>query len=131
MLLKIFDQKKIDEIQDKFNECFPYLKLEFYSPSYNWHEPSGNEHIIPPGTYIEDIRKTHDSGILTIKSWDKISHVEQEFERMFGLKVQIFRLHGDKWIQTNNSDELTLKEQSDLARSSQEFRNNMVNQEHR
>lgn len=121
--MKIFDHQKIDEIQDKFNECFPYLKLEFYSRPHDWYERSGSEHLIAPGTYIEEIRKTHESGILSIKSWDKTGHVEQEFKRMFGLHVQIFRLNKDKWIQTIDSDELTLKEQSDLAKSSQEPKN--------
>lgn len=128
MLLKIYDHEKIDEIQDKFNECFPYLKLEFYTQPHKLHEASSTEHLIPPGTYIEDIRKTHESGILPIKSWDKTGHVEQEFKRMFGLNVQIFRLHKDKWIQTSDSDELTLKEQSDLAINSQQPRNNTANQ---
>lgn len=123
MLLKIHDHEKIDEIQDKFNECFPYLKIEFYNKPHNWHEASGTEHLIPPGSYIEDIRKSHESGILSIKSWDKTGYVEQEFKRMFGLNVQIFRLHKDRWIQTSDSDELTLKEQSDLAKNSLESKN--------
>ena len=122
MLLKIYDHEKIDEIQDKFNECFPYLKLEFYTQPHKWHEVSGTEHLIASGTYIEDIRKNHPSGIISIKSWDKTGYVEQEFKRMFGLNVQIFRLHKDRWIQTSDSDDLTLREQSDLAKNSQEPR---------
>lgn len=128
MLLKIFDHEKIDEIQDKFNECFPYLKIEFYQQPHKWHEGSSTNFLIQPGSYIEEIRKTHESGILSIKSWDKTGHVEQEFKRLFGLNVQIFRLHKDKWIQTIDSDELTLKEQSDLAKSSQEPRNHTARQ---
>lgn len=128
MLLKIFDHEKIDEIQDKFNECFPYLKIEFYSQPHKWHEGSSVDYLIQPGTFIEDIRNTHESGILSIKSWNKTGHVEQEFKRMFGLNVQIFRLHKDKWIQTIDSDELTLKEQSDLAQHSQEPRNHTARQ---
>lgn len=120
MLIRIYDHEKIDEVQDKFNECFPYLKLEFYNQPHKLHEASPEEHLIQPGTYIEDIRKTHESGVISIKSWDKTGHVEQEFKRMFGLNVQVFRLHKDKWIQTSDSDELTLKELSDLAKSSLE-----------
>jgi hypothetical protein len=128
MLLKIFDHEKIDEIQDKFNECFPYLKIEFYHQPHKMNEGSPEAYLIQPGTYVEDIRKTHESGILSIKSWDKTGHIEQEFKRMFGLNVQIFRLHRNKWIQTTDSDELTLKEQTDLAKSSQEPRNHTVQQ---
>lgn len=127
MLLKIYDHEKIDEVQDKFNECFPYLKLEFYHQPHKLHEASLEEHLIQPGSYIEDIRKTHESGVISIKSWDKTGHVEQEFKRLFALNVQIFRLHKDKWIQTTDSDELTLKEQSDLARNSLEGLNKKGN----
>jgi hypothetical protein len=123
MLLKIYDHEKIDEIQDKFNECFPYLKIEFYHQPHKWHEGSPLDDLIQPGSFIEDIRKTHETGILSIKSWDKTGHIEQEFKRMFNLNVQIFRLQKDKWVQTIDSDELTLKEQSDLAKSSQEPKN--------
>lgn len=123
MLLKIHDHERIEEIQDRFNECFPYLKIEFYTQPHKWHEASGQEYLIPPGTYIEDVRRSHESGIFSIKSWDKTGYVEQEFKRLFGLNVQIFRLHKDKWIQTSDSDELTLKEQSDLAKSSLGSRN--------
>lgn len=119
MLLKIYDHERIDEVQDKFNECFPYLKIEFYSRPHRWHEASPEGELIPSGTYIEDIRKTHESGVISIKSWDKTGFVEQEFRRLFGLHVQIFRLHKGKWMQTTDSDELTLKELSDLAQQSE------------
>jgi hypothetical protein len=122
MLLKIFDRLKIDEVQDKFNECFPYLKLEFYSRPHKWQEASHNDYLIQPGTFIEDIRKTHDSGLINIKSWDQTGKVEQDFHRVYGLNVQIFRRDRNKWIQTSDSDGLTLREQSELSRKSLEKR---------
>ena len=115
MLLKIFDREKIDEVQDKFNECFPYLKIEFYSQPHKWEESSEEGHLIRPGTYIEDIRRKHTSGVLDIKSWDKTGSVEQNLKDIFGLNVQIFRLQKNRWVQTTGSDHLTLKELSDLA----------------
>lgn len=127
MLLKIYDQDKIDEIQDKFNECFPYLKIEFFDKPHKWRESSAEVNLIPQGSYIADIRKSHDSGVISIKSWDKTGFVEQEFKRLFDLNVQIFRLHKDKWIQTTDSDELTLQEQSDLAKSSQNLQGKAAN----
>lgn len=120
MLLKIFDRIKIDELQDKFNECFPYLKLEFYSHPHKWQEASNKDYLIQPGTYLEDIRKTHDSGLMNIKSWDQTGIVEQAFHNTYGLNVQICRFDRNKWIQTSDSDGLTLREQSELSRKSLE-----------
>lgn len=122
MLLKIFDRIKIDAIQDKFNECFPYLKLEFYSRPHKWQEASHEDYLIQPGSYLEDIRKSHASGLMSIKSWDKTGKVEQDFYRIYGLNVQIFRFDRNKWIQTSDSDGLTLQEQSELSRKSLENR---------
>jgi hypothetical protein len=118
MLLKIFDRIKIDELQDKFNECFPYLRIEFYSRPHKWQEATHKDYLIQQGTLLEDIRKTHDSGLMNIKSWDKTGNVEQEFQKMFGLNVQILRLNKNQWIQTSDSDNLTLQEQSELSKMS-------------
>ena len=120
MLLKIFDRIKIDELQDKFNECFPYLRLEFYSRPHKWQEETDKDYLVQSGSVLEDIRKIHDSGLMNIKSWDQTGKVEQEFQKIYGLNVQIFRLHKNQWIHTSDSDGLTLQEQSELSKKSLE-----------
>ena len=46
--------------------------------------------------------------------------MEQDFRNSYGLNVQIFRHHGDKWIQTMGKDELTLEEQNEIGRNATE-----------
>lgn len=119
MLLKIDDNKTIEEIQDKFNECFPQLKLEFYNEPHKWNQRSEITDQLRCNCRIGDIRKQHNSGILEIKSWFKTGQVEQDLHDLFGLNVQIFRLYYDTWIQTSYSDDLTLQQQSLLTKNTE------------
>jgi hypothetical protein len=48
MLLEIDDTKKLEDIQDKFNLCFPKLKLEFYRERHHWQELSDPEEFFAP-----------------------------------------------------------------------------------
>jgi hypothetical protein len=115
MLLKIDDHKTIEDLQDRFNECFPHLKLEFYSAPHKWNHPSERSLRLKPQSRIGDIRHNHNSGILEIKSWHKTGKVEQDLHDLFGLNAQIFRWYGDTWLQTSYSDDLTLHQQAVLA----------------
>ena len=114
MILSIKDNSPISDLQDKFNECFPHLKLEFYHKRHKLNHASLEEQRIKEDMRIGDIRKKHNRGTLEIKSWDKTGDVEQRFLEEYGLFVQIFRLENGKWVQSVKSDELTLAEQSDI-----------------
>ena len=69
------------------------------------------------------ICKKHNSGLIEINSWYKTGDVEQDFRKKFGLHVQIFCLQGKHWIQTSSTPELTLQQQSDMAKSSIQYNN--------
>jgi hypothetical protein len=115
MILKINDNKTIIDIKMKFAECFPYLKLEVYYKGHKWKEASRSKFLVPHDKRLGDIRRGCFQGIMNIKSWHKTGEVEGNFKDIFGLNVQIFRRYKDSWIQTTNSDGLTLKEQSEIA----------------
>ena len=124
MLLGISDNKTISDLQDKFNECFPHLKLEFYHKRHKLNHASLEEQRIKEDLKIGEIRKKHNSGTLEIKSWDKTGDVEQRFREEYGLYVQIFNLENGQWVQSVKTDELTLAEQSEIAEAN---KNNMGN----
>ena len=115
MLLTISNNKTVSDIQDKFNECFPRLKLEFYDKKHKLNHESIEEQRIKEDVQIGKIRKKHNNGRLEIKSWDKTGEIEQRFMEEYGLYVQIFRLENGKWIQSVKTDELTLAEQSEIG----------------
>jgi hypothetical protein len=118
MILQIFDSLTIEEVQERFNECFPYLKLAFYSKPHKIFQPSddGDEYISK--IRLSDIRKNHDNGVLEIKSWYKTARVEADLKEYFDLNAQVLRLDlkSNSWVQTYLSDNLTLKEQTMLAK---------------
>lgn len=108
MLLNIHDNKTIGDLQDKFNECFQHLSLEFYRQRHQWQKASSERDKISPDRKIAEIRTNHNSGILEIKSWYKTGRVEQELRDLFGLYVQIFFLRNNEWVQSVEADDLTL-----------------------
>jgi hypothetical protein len=116
VLLYISDSKTVEDLQDRFNTCFPYLKLEFYKEWESSLRDCDKADMARPNTPIAEIRRKSNSGILDIKSWEKTSKLKHDLKDVYGLSVQVFRMHGNEWIPTSYSDDLTLKQQSDLAR---------------
>ena len=108
MLLSIDDNKTIGDLQDRFNECFPFLKIEFYDVRHKWQKISPSADVISLDKKIGEIRKNHNSGIFEIKSWYKTGKVEQDFRHLFGLYVQIFFIENGEWVQSVSADDLTL-----------------------
>lgn len=104
MILEIDDSKTISDLQEKFNLCYPNLKIEFYKKRHHWEDLSPENEKWDPGTLIGSIRKEHEPGFLEIKSWNKVGEIEKSFFEKFGLNVQIFFKSGKKWIQTGKSD---------------------------
>jgi hypothetical protein len=118
MLLKIDDHLTIAEVQERFSECFPFLKLEFFTRGHKLHEASDKKDQYLSSQHIGDIRKRHYNGVLEIKSWYTTGRVEQDLKDLFDLNVQILR-HDTigEWIQSCESDDLTLQQQSAFATS--------------
>ena len=118
MLLNIHDNLLIDDIQEHFSKCFPNLKIEVYSTPHHSKKGSLEKDIISPRTPIGEIRKNHASGVLEIKSSDKVGDVEKRFKKSFDLNVQIFRKEDDCWIQTTSTDLYTLEQEAELSKKS-------------
>lgn len=113
MILHIDDNKTVSDLRDKFELCYPHLKLEFYNKAHNWQEATHSKYLVEGNCRIGDIRHQHNAGIYEIKSWFQTGKVEQEMKDLFGLNVQIFRQKEDLWIQTTKSDKLTLAQLND------------------
>lgn len=116
MILNINDNQFLIDLQEKFNECFPYLKIEFYDVPCTCGKLPTEEHQLPCNLRLCDCRQMHDPGLLDIKSYYKTGRIEADFKELFGLQVQIFRQDGDHWASTKKTKMLTLQQQSDLAK---------------
>src|SRR4051812_29113640 len=108
MLLVINDSKTIADLQDKFNECFPNLRIEFYDIRHRWQQGSVEARKIDTDRRVGDIRKYHNYGVFDIKSWYKTGRVEQDLRNVFGLYAKIFFMKDHQWVQSVAADDLTL-----------------------
>ena len=110
MLLYIHDQLSIDQIQERFQECFSGLRIVFYSRIQNSKDPAAI-YRIPASRLLGDVRAKHKNGIMEIKSWHKVSNVEKVLKEEFGLEARIFRGNEmNKWTQANAGEDQTLRQ---------------------
>lgn len=122
MFLHIVDSMTVEEVQDRFNECFPFLTIEFFSVPHKRFQSTDVQFRFDPKEQIGDIRTNHTKGAMEIKSWFTVARVEKELWEKYGLHAQIYRLSPDgEAVQTTTSDEFTLHEQSQMVMESQRF----------
>lgn len=118
MIIEINDTQTLAAVNEAFSEQYPFLVIAFFDSPHQWQEKSSPEHRLSYDKKIGEIRKKHHHpGAIEIHSWQKTGIIEQEFRKRFGLNVQILRRHGDSWIQTAGTDELTLEEQNEIGRN--------------
>jgi hypothetical protein len=117
MIIEINDSLTIEEISNVFSSGFPFLSIQFFKDPHAWAAPSSLKDRIEPGKTIAEIRRVHHPGAMEIHAWHKTGTVEQEFGRLFGLHVQVFRREGAAWVQTADTDPRTLEEQNEAGRN--------------
>ena len=116
MFLQIHDNMTIEEVSDRFSECFPCLKLAFFASEDASAENGELWPVYSSKTKISEIRKTHRAGVLEIKSWYTVLKVQKLLKELFGLQVQIFRLSANgKWIETSGREQLVREELAELC----------------
>lgn len=112
MKIIVNDHRKIFAIQKEFNKVFPYLKLEFFGKPHAVGAPSSKEIMKNASMTIGQCRAIHTRGILTITPSMTVSDLEQAFNDVYGLSVQIFRQSGNVWLETTATDAWTLEAQN-------------------
>jgi len=110
--MKINAHKKLKEIQEEFQEKFPYLKIEFYAGHHTAGEGSPVKEALDPQLTIEEVRTVRKEGNLFIRGDMEVETVEQKFYEEYGLNVQVFRRSGKLWMQTSATDQWTLDKQN-------------------
>lgn len=111
--INITDNRTIASLQDEFRENFPFLKLEFFRTPHNTSQGSHKKDILNNNITLEQCRKKHKDGEITLRENMKVSELENLFMDHFGLSAQVFRKSGRSWIETTVTDDWTLKQQND------------------
>jgi hypothetical protein len=104
----ITEQQNIFTVRENFNRVFSNLKLEFYSKPCQTDGPAeqgrGNQ------ISINECRTIFQNGEIHVTPQTTALHLEQDFQKIFGLGVVVFKRQGNYWTDTYNFQKLTLEE---------------------
>lgn len=112
MKITINDKRKIQTIQEEFNEAFPYLKLEFFSRPHKPGAGSAKKFVKHNSKTLGECRTIHNTGKISITPSMTVADLEQKFNEVYGLGVQVFRKSGKVWLETTVTDGWSLEEQN-------------------
>lgn len=112
MEIIINDGRKIADLQKEFNEVYPFLKIEFFTVAHNKNQLSSLKDMLPKERLLGSFRKNHNAGTMVLEASKTVFEIEEEFEKKFGLNVQVFRKSGSLWIETSLTDKWSLSLQN-------------------
>ena len=104
MKLEINKQTSVSDLQKKFSEHYPALKLEFY-------KQKAVDGMNTEGLMGED-RHFKKDAVISINKERTVAEFEKDFWEMTGVAVQVFRQSGNIWLQTTRTDDWTLEQQN-------------------
>jgi hypothetical protein len=118
MELLISRNKKVASVQKEFQNRFPFLKIEFYNAKHAEGEGSSNQSLVQADFELSKVSANLKDGNIHISPIMTASELEKTFSDSFDLNIQVFRKSGRIWLQTINTDDLSLNE---LNNNSQNF----------
>jgi hypothetical protein len=109
MEIFLSSESQVKEINKEFIKAFPFLKLEFYTRKHIPGETSIWAHKFPERTALKEISRRFMPGMIKINSFDTVAELEQRFQKQFDLSVQVYRRMGEIWLETVQTDDLSLE----------------------
>ncbi len=102
---------KLSLIKKEFNSAFPYLKLEFFKERHDLNKGNHRNQLIKEDLLLKPL-KTNTSNIEVDENMP-VSTLEELFNQLYGVSVQVFRKSGKIWLETTVTDDWTLKKQNE------------------
>lgn len=121
MEIYISEEAIIANIQQDFQEVYPFLQLAFYEQPHAKGKCCPTEERISADTPIEDIRMMHTFGWIDISKNRTAAALEQDFKRLMGLNAQVLRRSGNMWVQTTRTDYWTLQQLNEEGRLAENY----------
>jgi hypothetical protein len=115
MEIFLSSESSIKEINKEFTKFFPCLKLEFYPRKHKPGETSLLEHRFSERTSLKEINKNFVPGMIKFNLFDSVADLEQRFQKHFDLSIQVFRRTGEIWVETVQTDNLSLQVQNHMG----------------
>ncbi|MBO7054236.1 MAG: hypothetical protein J6W37_02490 [Bacteroidales bacterium] len=107
MAVSVNGNKKIATLQKEFNEQFPYLRLSIY---YSYMRNEKSKTPLSGDKTLASVRRGNGSGKISINGNKKISSLEKEFDKEFGLYAQVCYTEkdGSRYYTSGANDAKTL-----------------------
>jgi hypothetical protein len=110
MKLQLLKDTTIREVKKQFQTIFKSLKLEFFTMSH----VAGESSALMDRLRLSAASKTFREGEFLFKGTDTVADFEKRLQVELGLSVQVFRKSGSIWIETVQTDNLSLEKQNTL-----------------
>ena len=115
--LIIDSSQTISGVQKQFNDLYSFLRLEFFKQPPVSGAGNAKNKMITYDMKLKDIQNISKSGEIKVNSQTVVSELEKQFEKEFGLYIQIFRKSGKIWLETTATDNWTLEQQNEEGKS--------------
>jgi hypothetical protein len=112
MELEVTDIRPFREIQEAFNQVYPFLWIDFFEPPAKAGANHMQSYRIKPETMVK--RFCAFDGIKTI-NMDRtrvVAQLEADFWEILQVKVKVLRKSGNVWVETAYTRNWTLAEQN-------------------
>ncbi len=112
MQIKINADTRLSDIKKQFSDVYPYLKIEFFKRPHAKHKLSSELDRIVSDKPVTLLTNPGTDVMIDINGKRTVLQVEQDFWKIFGLSVQVFRKAMNMWIETSFTDSWTLESQN-------------------
>ncbi|MBR5854485.1 MAG: hypothetical protein IKY87_02250 [Paludibacteraceae bacterium] len=107
--ISVTGQKKVMTLQKEFNEQYPYIRINVYSlEEKTKREKGGTISPVDNSQTIATVRTKQNPGNITITGNKKVKTLENEFEEIYGLYVEVAfeTAAGKRYYTRSNADNL-------------------------
>lgn len=115
--LRIDSTQTIRSVQKQFNDLYSFLRLEFFKQPPISGAGNAKNKMITSDMKLKDIQSNQKPGKIIVSRQTRVSELESQFEKEFGLYVQVFRKSGRVWLETTATDNWTLEQQDEEGKS--------------
>ena len=105
----------INNINEQFTALYKYLRIGFFKESHTKGKSSLKNKILNGETKLSQLKQQVFSDYLVFEDLTSVWELENNFETMFGLHVQVFRKSGNIWLETTATDNWSLKQQNETG----------------
>lgn len=116
MTLLINKKQLISELQQAFNDVYPFLKIELFARKHNFQQASAAQGRLPGHLSLQEVSPHLSDGEVELPETMRVQELEGIFIDRFGLYLQVFRKSGNLWLETTMTASWTLKLQNEHGR---------------